>query len=329
MKLIKVISINIIIFILCIISIEFITYKKQLAIEHNHIALERKGFFFNSLTLPLKNFKQGMLAAENYNSNSKRIWFRVLDNKYNRDININKKSILLYGCSFAVGVGLDDNKTFEYFLQKYSKRKVYNRALAGYGIQHMLYAVRNNLNILEQKEDFITPEYAVYLFIENHIKRLYRPNDYFDLYLMFYKWNNDKTDLIEFSEKDILYWHSYYLRNMYLKKYEKSFIYTYNGSIVLTDEMADYTSMFFIQANKELKKHFPNIKFIIFVYDGDRCMRKIKQKLENEGIKIVYLSELSKINYKNKKYLQDDMIHPNEKVWEIVTPLFIKETKIL
>lgn len=328
MKIIKIAGINILIVIFCLFIVEFITYKRQLTVEQNLIALEYKGFFFNSFVSPLKKFKKAIVLAENNNSTSKRIWFRTLDDKYDKYINKKRKSILLFGCSFAVGVGLEDNKTFEYFLQKNTKRKVYNRALAGYGIQHMLYIVRNNLNILKNKKDFIPPEYAIYLFIENHIKRLYRPNDYFDLYLMFYKWNKNKTDLVEFSEKDILYWHSYYLRNIYLSNYDKFFNYTYNGEIMLTDETADYTTMFFIQAYRELKKHFPDIKYIILVYDGERCMNIIKDKLEKEGIKIVYLSELSKINFKEKKYLQDDMSHPNDKVWKIITPLFIKKARI-
>lgn len=323
MKIIKIIAINIVIIAISIIGIEIITYNSQLAIEHNQIALIKRGFIFNSFNLPIKNFKKAVIQAEQSDLGG-RISYRNINEKYEKYVNKKKKSIILYGCSYAMGVGLKDEETFGYFLQKLTGRKVYNRSLAGYGIQHMLYLVKNNINLLIKKENFIESEYAIYLYIENQIKRLYRPNDYFDIYLMFYKWNKDKTNLVEYKDIDMWFWHSYYLRNMYINKNEKLFTLLPNGEIMLSKEMGKYLSMFFILANRELKKHFPNIKFVIFVYDGNSGMKKIQNSLEQEGIKIVYLSELTKIDFKNRKYIQSDNVHPNNKVWKIVTPLFIK-----
>ena len=80
------------------------------------------------------------------------------------------KPIVLFGCSFAFGFGIDDEQTFSYKLSKYTNRTVYNRGLCGGGIQHVLYQLR--------REDFYKeipePEYVIYLYISNHIRRMYK-----------------------------------------------------------------------------------------------------------------------------------------------------------
>ena len=162
----------------------------------------------------------------------------------------------MYGCSFTTGVGLNDDETFAFYIQKYTQRKVYNRALAGYGIQHMLYHSKHNIDLLKQQNDFIEPEFIIYTFIEDHIHRLFKPNDFFDVYLMFYKYNKEKTKLVEISDKDLLYWHSYILRALKYKKYDDNLKYDSTGKFILNDEAKKYMLIHFLEMNNEIKKNF-------------------------------------------------------------------------
>ena len=114
----------------------------------------------------------------------------------------------MLGCSYAWSTGLKDNETFQYLLEKYTGRKVFNRAIRGYGIQHALYYLKHNIELLKNQNDYTTPKYVIYTFIEDHIFRLLKPNDFFDIYLMFYKYDKNKNELVENKDKDILYWHS-------------------------------------------------------------------------------------------------------------------------
>lgn len=238
-----------------------------------------------------------------------------------------KKSVILYGDSFTFGSGLSDNQTFSYKLQNYTQRLVYNRGLAGYGIQHMLYLVLNNIEIMKQDKNFIEPEYVIYTFIEDHIHRICKSNDFFDRYLMYYKYNKDKTSLVQFSDFDLLYWHSYILRSLYYNNYNSSLEYGENV-IILSDDDLNYILEHFLLANYNIKKAFNNSKFVIFVYQGDYVIKQIESRLKEQNIQVVYLSELSEINFQQDKYRLDEQ-HPTEEAWEIIVPLLAKKLELI
>lgn len=251
-----------------------------------------------------------------------RISFRHTDNSDTLN-DENHRPVLLYGCSFVWGAGLNDDETFSYHIKNITKRPVYNRGLLGFGIQHMLYMLRNNVDLMKQNEDFKNPEYIIYTFMEDHLYRLYKFNDYFDICLMFYKYNNDKTGLVEFTEKDILYWHSYILRNMKMFRDDGLF-----GSNYIKDEAKNFLKMHFIASHNAIKEKFPGSSFIIFVYDGDIYIKSIEQELKSDGINIVYLSDLSNTNFKDPQYLIEDGLHPSGKAWKEITPLLTDKLKL-
>ncbi len=49
----------------------------------------------------------------------------------------NKDSIIIFGCSYALGQYLNYNQTFSYKLAEFLKRPVYNRAISAGSFQHM------------------------------------------------------------------------------------------------------------------------------------------------------------------------------------------------
>ena len=79
---------------------------------------------------------------------------------------------------------------------------------------------------------------------------------------------------------------------------------------------------------KSLQKQIKDVEFTIFVYDGDNQIREIEDILTNNGIKIVYLSELSNENFNSEKYQLINDFHPNALAWEVITPLIIKKLNL-
>ena len=84
----------------------------------------------------------------------------------------------------------------------------------------------------------------------------------------------------------------------------------------------------FLELNKEVKKNFKNSKFVIFVYNGDEFIKKIEDRLKDDGVKIIYLSDISSINVKDKQYVLEDGEHPNAQAWSVVVPLLSKELNL-
>lgn len=88
------------------------------------------------------------------------------------DYDKSKKAIITTGCSFTFGDGIEQRENFAYKLQKLTKRKVINRSILAIGPQHVL------RDIQQYKEEIFEPEYIIYTFISDHIRRIYV--DYFD-----------------------------------------------------------------------------------------------------------------------------------------------------
>ena len=221
-----------------------------------------------------------------------------------------EKPILILGCSFAWGIDLDNKDKFSNQLNKLTGRTIYNRAIPGSGLSQALYMLQRGINIEN-------PEYIIYVYMEDHIRRLFTHCSFFGMSNIFYKY--DKKGNIKLkNDLDLLYWHSYILRNFH----EKVFINRHENASY-TEEEENFLADLFILANNEAKAQFPETKFIIFVYNGDILIKSISEKLKNNGIdKIIYLSELSDIDFGDNNYKLEDNYHPNALAWQIITPLF-------
>ena len=83
------------------------------------------------------------------------------------------------------------------------------------------------------------------------------------------------------------------------------------------------------EINNEIKKTFSNgekeTKFILLNYrNGHHHSVTDIKDIKIDGVRIINLSDIVNINTRRDKYrMHDD--HPNEKVWELVVPLLIKE----
>lgn len=104
-----------------------------------------------------------------------------------------EKPILIFGCSFAYGYKISIEKTLHKVLAKYTSRPVYDRSYAGWGINQMLYQLSNE----KFYEIIPEPEYVIYVYLSDHVRRLYQPCLYsiFQYYGAFYHLVNGKLML--------------------------------------------------------------------------------------------------------------------------------------
>ena len=322
----KIIFVNIILTFLLYLCCDYYVYNKwkKISISQKTYIYENLNFVNDIFIFPISNFSRAIKLADEEKGKSERIFFRktIFD-----ETAYKKKPILLYGCSFTFGSGLNDNQTLSFKLQKETNRIVYNKGLAGYGIQHMLYHVQYQLENLLNKKKLEEPEFVIYTFIDDHIFRLYKPNDFFDKYAMFYKYDKKNTRLIPISDFDFLFWSSHILRNLYFINTDKTF--KYNDGIILLDEnKKNFLLKHFVETNKELKEICPNTNFVIFVYNGDYLIKQIEKDLISNKIQIVYLSELTNIDFSKDKYKISDGQHPSEAAWDIIVPLLANKLKL-
>ncbi len=77
---------------------------------------------------------------------------------------------------------------------------------------------------------------------------------------------------------------------------------------------------------KHLKIIYPNAKFVTLIY-YDYFSQKNEfdlRAMENLGIKVVELNEISKNDFSKEKYRTSNS-HPNRKAWQEIVPLLGKK----
>ena len=229
-----------------------------------------------------------------------------------------KAPIILFGDSYTWlfnETGLQKNISY------YTNRTVFNFAYWGWGAQHTYYLINNPLlyKIIDEKSE-MPPEYAVYTYIRDHRNRLFSVMDYYldiEPYLT-YEMKDNKLQIKKYNFFHKLLFRSFTYRYIAKKYQNKSNKERY-------DELYNIVS----QSYFEIKKHYPNIKYIVFEYYQDKNVieeeNEFFNKLEKIGIKVISTRELTNENLYDKKYTIDDGYHPNEKAWELLSKPLAEE----
>ena len=236
----------------------------------------------------------------------------------------NKKPIVIFGCSFAYGFSLNNEQTFSYKLSKLAKVPVYNRAWTGWSVQHMLYQTKLD----EIYKQIPEPEYVIYLYINDHIRRLYL--------LSFSSWNiladeqnlrykEKNGELIEIKNNNPIL--KQIKRLYFVNKIHHSYVKKFILSEKNKKNCYDFAFQHFKEAKKEMKKHWKDTKYVVFFYEDDKQNNYLKENLKKEGFIIISSYDLTKEDLKSSKYLLDNH-HPNEIAWDLLTPLIIKKLNI-
>lgn len=222
------------------------------------------------------------------------------------------KPIVLYGCSFAYGEKLKVKDAFAYQLSEYVKRPVYNYAIPGHCIQHMLFFLRDK----EHYNNFPEPEYIIYTYIPAHLGRMNHTNYFGNTAYLQYEVR--KNHLVQVNSP-FKFLHTTLLHNIFQEvKYDKYFD---------KDKTKRFAKLklYFEEARSAFQEVYPNTKFVILLYDYTYIDTNIMwNELEKEGFIIYKVSELAGIDPADDKYKLpqelDKWRHPNKLAWQIIVP---------
>ncbi len=235
----------------------------------------------------------------------------------------NKKPIVIFGCSYAYGYNLEKEQTLSYKLANLAKQPVYNRAWTGWSVQHMLYQTRLE-KFYEQIQE---PEYVIYVYLNDHLRRLYL--------MSFAAWNilADEQNL-RYKEKDgnLIQIQN---NNPILRQIKRLYLTNelhriYVEKYILKDKQKcyDFALKHFVESKNEMQKHWENTKYIVLFYNDTSDNKVFKTNLEKNGFIIIDSSDLTNENLKDSKYMMPNE-HPTEAAWDLITPKLIEKLKAI
>ena len=248
---------------------------------------------------------------------------------YRRPVGLDYKDkpIILFGCSFAWGARLHENQTFHYKLSQLTKRPVYNRAISGWGVQHMLYQLKRN----DFYEEMPEPEYVIFLYISNHISRLYKYNF---IYNSFRKYS---YNYLKYNEKNGELFIERRCQFVPFSRIWNHYILRYIAQLSENNKMKsfDLLEKHLLESKYEIEKYWPNTKFIILNYECDNEYNNLPdildrnniKRLLNDGFYVISTSDLTDISLDVNYNLDENDSHPNEAAWNLITPLFVEKLK--
>jgi len=272
------------------------------------------------------------LNRNRINNEMSRISFEEFVNKYYKNIKFfrqpeglkySKKPVILYGCSFAYGENLDVKDTFSYKLARYARRPVYNYALKGHCIQHMLFFTR----MKEHYKDFPEPEYVIYTFIPAHLNRVMNTNYFGNTAYLEYKEQNGHLKRVYAPE---------FLRNLYITIPYNRYLETVYDSLLDRSgaKRLKLIKLYLEEARRAFNERYPNTKFAVLLYDYSpvKIKNSVWAELRKEGFIVYKASKLGKFNPSDDKYKLPENIdkyrHPNGAAWDKIVPALSKELNL-
>lgn len=233
--------------------------------------------------------------------------FRKTPENYNEK----KGAITFFGCSFTFGYGLNDKETLPWRVSELTKRKTYNVSFPGFGTQQML------LNL--QSNDFIKKvpksDLFIYVFMRDHIPRLYGPPFIDpDMYYPKFELLGNKLSYINPSNN--------YIENRALRKRLNEIDFLKMKHTDLNDKKAiELYVRILEESQKDIKKMYPNARFVVF--DIDNC-DDIDKLVRKNGIEVIELKDIFPESYYPKYIIKYDC-HPNANFWKIISPKLVKK----
>lgn len=180
----------------------------------------------------------------------------------------------------------------------------------------------------------IEPEYAIYIFIEDHLSRLYKSNycPYPDrFYTHFEKSTNNN------GEECLIETHPFYLQLSRFQLWKNFMLEHYIPKLRENDDKNfDLVKLYFEEARRELQKRYPDIKFIIikhpiFTYEENQkpniYYTERWKELEKEGFIIYDINLRLNKDFRQDKYILPDR-HPNENAWTVLSKQFVKDLNL-
>lgn len=261
--------------------------------------------------------------------------FFINDGRSSVNLKYKKKPVLLLGDSYTYGLGLNKTETFGYQLSEYTKRPVYNWSWCTEGIEYSLLELKNQKNIKKLSNN--PPEYVIYTYSYRQPSRVIKKHRQYRWYYL-RKYGILKNQ--NYTKFDSFYTILALKNRIYLNS-------LYNGDF--EDNIFQFICSILREINNEIRKKFPNAKFILLIYsDSADLIRSLNleitkieenilyspkwKNLEKEGITVVTTEELmGRRMYKKTDILQNDItitIHPNSEIWKEIIPKLSKKLNL-
>lgn len=238
------------------------------------------------------------------------------------------RPIVIFGCSLAYGLYLNNNQTFGYKLANKMHRPVYILAIPGGSPAHMLYQLQNDSSIFKEIKD---PEFIIWVGSSCHKDRLYyhfygnAPSQY--CYIA-YELKNNQLKQLKRNHWYNKFWNLQILQ-IYFRKIQEE-------RKAIKDDSYELLKRIFLESRNIIKEHWKNSTFIILNirdWDAADCndpyyYNRIWDELDNGlDIRVFDMINLTQENICQLSYtlkgegLIDDL-HPNERFWDTIIDSF-------
>lgn len=234
-----------------------------------------------------------------------------------------KRPLLLFGCSFAYGWGLEDEQTFAYKLSELTDRSVYNRSYPSTGIQYFLYMLQH----FNLEKEVKNPEYIIYMLIDDHFFRLFRPYWGYTHPVIDIRYKNSQEGLKEYRSPFYQLGRTSVYRFLNTKYYENA------ASKPTVDERFDLVKIYFKEAQKLINEKFPDSKIVIILWEQDNGELTLSntprwKELKNEGFIVYNTYKLTGKKFYQPKYKIKNDEHPNAEAVNIAAEALVKKLSL-
>lgn len=252
----------------------------------------------------------------------------------NRDVS--KPPILLFGCSFIWGLGLEENQTFSYRLADYTNRTVVNRAYIGESPAFMYKQLSdvNTVSKIKEKLNNKMPEVIIFNFISDHFVRTHRYRQLGFNSFFSERYSVDrKNKLKRYQPADFLcFIHTFYTVILY-EQIKEQFDFSNFEKLKTTN------TELLAESYRLAKINFPDATFVIMNYpsfqhekgNSEFFEKHVVQALKDKGINDILMIDVSKIFpdiYDNEYWLKGNYIHPSALAWEKLTPIIVEKLNL-
>lgn len=225
---------------------------------------------------------------------------------------------IIFGCSYAYGQSLNYNQTLSYKLSEILKIPVYNRAIAGGGLQ-VMYMQVNSDSFYKEVPDFNT---CIYVFMEDHYRRMlgetFFIND--DYFYPYYKYNKGNLVYYERNNPIVNFFNSSCTIRLIQSKYHQYYLENPKNE----DKITDFVLAYFIKTREKLEsKSGHKIKFYVILYDWITYNETLKRKLGENNFIVIDTLDIAynnNVSLSDEKYFSQVTKHPTEAVWDLLTP---------
>jgi hypothetical protein len=245
----------------------------------------------------------------------------IFDNNYNRKLEKNnlpkKKHILLDGCSYTFGEGLDKTETLDYFIQKIdNKLDVTNISIMG-GSPHLSLFYHKNINLSDLSA--YDEGYYFFIFIVDQLFRWRLDFTYLDWASPGYPYFNATNSSLEYKGKlkDNL---SYRIFHNLKKIKINPYLFNTSPRTNVTDDDLLSFSLAINELKKSYLKSYPKGKFIFMMHPltepPEGLLPRLEKTIKDTGVRFINPSSAFLFQLENNKKMYEEYTiqidgHPN------------------